>query len=130
MQRVEDIVDVELDCAGTYIRKRCEIIFVFHWQINKLRFLALQHSAHAAIHGLAARAMFLEAAVLLLSIFEISSSDTRVKRELGLLPLFLCFVEQNEVFRRRKYERGVQWYFSWVDVQARIQDFEMGGEFL
>ena len=62
---------VELDCAGTYPR---EIILVFHWQFNTLMFLALHHFAHAA------RAMFLEAAVLLIFISEISLSDTREKR--------------------------------------------------
>ena len=41
------------------------------------------------IHVLVARAVFLEAAVLLIS--DISSSDTR-ENELGLLPLYLCFV--------------------------------------
>ena len=37
----EEMADVELDCAGTYIRKRCEIILVFHWQFSTLIFLAL-----------------------------------------------------------------------------------------
>ena len=47
--------------------------------------LALQHSTYAAIHDLVAPAMFLEAVVLLLSLFisEISPSDTRGK--LGLV---------------------------------------------
>ena len=38
--------------------------------------------------------MFLEAAGLLVFISEISPTDTRKTNELGLLPLFLCFVEQ------------------------------------
>ena len=59
------IADVELDCTGTYPLEQCQIILVFHWQFNALMFLALQHSTYAAIHDLAARAMFLEAAVLL-----------------------------------------------------------------
>ena len=46
-------------------------------------FLALQRSTYAAIHDLVARAMFLEAVVLLLFISEISPSDTRGK--LGLV---------------------------------------------
>ena len=64
-------------------------------------FLALQHSTYAAIHDLVARAMVLETAVLLLSLFisEISPSDTR-----GKLSLVYCyFVEQNEDFRGKKY---------------------------
>ena len=54
------------------------MILVFYWQINALMFLALQHSTYAAILDLIARAMFLEAAVLLLSLFisEISPSNT------------------------------------------------------
>ena len=54
------------------------MILVFYWQINALMFLALQHSTYAAILDLVARAMFLEAAVLLLSLFisEISPSNT------------------------------------------------------
>ena len=48
------------------------------------------------------RAMFLEAAVLLTFISEISLSDTR-ENELNLLPLSMCFVEQNDDFRWRKY---------------------------
>ena len=43
---------------------------------------ALKHSTYAAIHDLVARAMFLEAAVLLLFISEISPSDTRGKLSL------------------------------------------------
>ena len=42
-------------------------------------FLALQHSTYAAIHDLVARAMFWEAAVLLLFVSEISPADTRRK---------------------------------------------------
>ena len=47
-------------------------------------FLALQRSTYAAIHDLVARAMFLEAVVLLLSLFisEISPSDTSGKLSL------------------------------------------------
>ena len=45
-------------------------------------FLALQRSTYAAISDLVARAMFLEAVVLLLFISEISPSDTRGKRGL------------------------------------------------
>ena len=41
-------------------------------------FLALYHSPHAAIHVLVARAVFLKAAVSLIS--KISLSDTRGKR--------------------------------------------------
>ena len=54
------------------------MILVFYWQINALMSLALQHSTYAAILDLVARAMFLEAAVLLLSLFisEISPSNT------------------------------------------------------
>ena len=60
------------------------MILVFYWQINALMFLALQHSTYAAILDLVARAMFLEAAVLLLSLFisEISPSNTRGKLRL------------------------------------------------
>ena len=66
-------------------------------------FLALHHSAHAAIsHVLVARAMFLEAAVLLIFISGISLPE-QGKNELNLLPLFMCFVEQNDDFRWRKY---------------------------
>ena len=50
--------------------------------MHALMFLALQHSTYAAIHDLVARAMFLEAAVLLLSISEISPSDTTGKLSL------------------------------------------------
>ena len=56
------------------------MILVFHWQFNNaLMFLALQHSAYAAIYDLVAQAMFLEAAVLLLFISEISPSDYKGK---------------------------------------------------
>ena len=51
-------------------------------------FLAFHHSAHTAIHVLVSRAVFLEAAASFV---------------LGLLPLFLCFVEQKEGFHLRKY---------------------------
>ena len=59
---------------------------------NRLMFLALHHSAHATIHVLVARAMFLEAVVLPVSLFisEISSSDTRGKRtwSTAIVPVF------------------------------------------
>ena len=63
------------------------MILVLYWQINALMFLALQHSTYAAIHDLVALAMFLETAVLLLSLFisGISPSDTR-----GKLSLVYC----------------------------------------
>ena len=61
------------------------MILVFYWQLNALMFLALQHSTYVAIHDLVARAMFLETAVLLLSISEISPSETR-----GKLSLVYC----------------------------------------
>ena len=53
-----------------------------------LMFLALHHSAHADIHVLVARAVFLEAAVSFIS--EISSSDTRGKRawSTAIVPVF------------------------------------------
>ena len=44
----------------------CEMILVFHWQFNTLMILALQHSTYTAIHDVVARAMFWEAAILLL----------------------------------------------------------------
>ena len=49
----------------------------------------------AAIRVLVIRAVFLEAEVLFIS--AISSSDTRAN-EVGMLLVFLCFVEQNEDF--------------------------------
>ena len=52
-----------------HIRLQCQIILFFHGQFNALMFLALRHSTYAAINDLVARAMFLEAAVLLLSLF-------------------------------------------------------------
>ena len=53
-------------------------------------FLALQRSTYAAIRDLVAPAMFLEAVVLLLSLFisEISPSDTRGKLGLVYQALF------------------------------------------
>ena len=53
-----------------------------------LMFLALHHSAHADIHVLVARAVFLEAAVSFIS--EISASDTRGKlaRSTAIVPVF------------------------------------------
>ena len=56
------------------------MILVFHWQFNTLMFLALQHSTYAAIHDLVARAMFLEAAVLLLFLSENLQWATKVLR--------------------------------------------------
>ena len=58
------------------------MILVFHWQFNTLMFLALQHSTYAAIHDLVARAMFLEAAVLLLFLSENLAWST------AMLPVF------------------------------------------
>ena len=55
---------------------------------------------NAAIRVLVIRAVFLEAEVLFIS--AISSSDTRAN-EVGMLPVFLCFDEQNEDFHQRKY---------------------------
>ena len=53
-------------------------------------FLALHHSTHAAIHVLLARVMFLEVAVLLVFISEISSFDTGGKRTwpTAIVPVF------------------------------------------
>jgi len=65
----------------------------------KLMFLALHHSAHIAIHVLVARAVFLEAAVSFISVI---LRPIQGENELGLLPLFLCFVEENMDFYRRK----------------------------
>ena len=119
---VEEIADVERNCTGTYpFAMVCEIVLVSHWQFNALMSLALQHSTYAAIYDLIARAMFLKAAVLLLFISEISPSDSR-----GKLSLVYChcsyfdFVEQDEDFREKKYQRTVQWYFSQVDVYPRL----------
>ena len=76
-------------------------------------FLALQHSTYAAIldliqydfrhnYNLVARAMFLEAAVLLLSLFisEISPSNTRGKLRLVYCHCSCSSVEQDQDFRR------------------------------
>ena len=65
-------------------------------------FLALHYSAHADIHVLVAREMFLKAAVSQ-ALFTKFLCPMQGENELGLLPLFLCFVEQNKDFRRRKY---------------------------
>ena len=62
-------------------------------------FPALHHSAHAATHVV--RAMLLESAVSLLFISEFLR-PIQEENGLRLLPLFLCFVEQNKDFRRRK----------------------------
>ena len=79
------------------------MILVFYWQINALMFLALQHSTYAAIHDLVARAMFLETAVLLLSLFisEISPSDTR-----GKLSLVYCHCSCILLNKMRIFEGG------------------------
>ena len=61
--------------------------------------LALQHSTYAAIYDLVARAMFLEAAVLLLSIFsEISPSDTRGKLSLVYCHCFCILLSKMRIF--------------------------------
>ena len=77
------------------------MILVFHWQFNTLMFLALQHSTYAAIHDFVARAMFLEAAVLLLFISEISPSDTT-----GKLSLVYCHCSYILLNKMRIFERG------------------------
>ena len=63
--------------------------------------LALQHSTYAAIHDLVARVMFLEAAVLLLFISEISPSDTRRK-----LSLVYCHCSCILLKKMRIFEGG------------------------
>ena len=93
------------------------MILVFYWQINALMFLVLQHSTYAAIHDLNARAMFLEAAVLLLSLFisELSPSDTR-----GKLHLVYCHCSSILLNKMRIFEGGntsgisVGWMFTSV----------------
>ena len=65
-----------------------------------LMFLALHHSAHVDIYVLVVRAVFLDAAVSLIPKF---LRPIQEGNELGLLLLFLCFVEQNEDFHRRNY---------------------------
>ena len=95
------------------------MILVFYWQINALMFLALQHSTYAAIHDLVARTMFLEAAVLLLSISEISPSDTK-----GNLSLVYCHCSCILLSKMRIFEGGntsvlcsdisVGWMFTFV----------------
>ena len=77
------------------------MILVFHWQFNTLMFLALQHSTYAAIHGLVARAMFWEAAVLLLFVSEISPSDTR-----GKLSLVYCHCSSILLNKMKIFEGG------------------------
>ena len=77
-------------------------------------FLALHHSACAAIHVLVARVVFLDAAVSFIS--KISSSDTR---GLGPLPWFLSFVEQNEDFTGEKLCSGIAVWS--VDVCLRLR---------
>ena len=66
-------------------------------------FLALQHSTYAAIHDLNARAMFLEAAVLLLSLFisEISPSDKRGKLSLVYCHCSCILLHKMRIFERR-----------------------------
>ena len=86
-----------------------EIILVFYG----LMFQALHHSAHAAIHVLVARAVFLEAALLIPTF--LFPGDTKLENELGLLPLFLCFVKQNEDFYQENYcAVSVGWMFASV----------------
>ena len=95
------------------------MILVFHWQFNALMFLALQHSTYAVIHDLVARAMFLEAAVLLLFISEISPSDTR-----GKLSLVYCHCSCILLNKVRIFEGGntsvlcngisIRWMFTSV----------------
>ena len=65
-----------------------------HLQFNTLMSLASQHSAHAAIH---VRAMFLEAAVLLVFL-EFLRQIQGENYELGLLPLFLCLLNKMRIF--------------------------------
>ena len=79
------------------------MILDFYWQINALMFLALQHSTYAAIYDLVTRAMFLEAAVLLLSLFisEISPSDTR-----GKLSFVYCHCSCILLNKMRIFEGG------------------------
>ena len=83
------------------------MILVFYWQINALMFLALQHSTYAAILDLVARAMFLEAAVLLLSLFisEISPSNTR-----GKLRLVYCHCSCSLWNKMRIFEEEILSY--------------------
>ena len=84
------------------------MILDFYWQINALMSLALQHSTnydstYATIHDLVARAMFLETAVLLLSLFisEISPSDTR-----GKLSFVYCHCSCILLNKMRIFEGG------------------------
>ena len=98
------------------------MILVFHWQLNALMFLALQHCTYAAIHDLVARAMFLEArgcGFLLLFISEISPSDTR-----GKLSMVYCHCSCILLNKMRIFEGGntsvlcsgisVRWMFTSV----------------
>ena len=62
---VEEIADVELDYARTYPLPIWNNPRLSLTVINRLTFLALQHSAHAAIHDLVSRTKLLEAPVLL-----------------------------------------------------------------
>ena len=64
-------------------------------------FLALQHSTYATIHDLVARTLFLEAAILLLFISEISPSDTR-----GELSLVYCHCSCILLDKMRIFEGG------------------------
>ena len=75
------------------------MILVFHWQFNALMFLALQHSTYAVIHDLAARAMSLEAAVLLLFVSEISPSCTRGKRSLVYCHCYCILLNNMRIFK-------------------------------
>ena len=103
-ENVAEIADIELDCTGTYplaMRNNSRLSLT----VKCINDFGLTNVLYAAIHDLVARAMFLEAVVLLLFISEISPSDYKGKTWLGLLSLFLYFdfVEQNEDFRGRKY---------------------------
>ena len=49
---VEEIADVRLDYAGMNPLAILKIILVFHCEFNTFMFLALHHSANAAIHVL------------------------------------------------------------------------------
>ena len=82
-------------------------------------FLALQHSTYAAIYDLVARAMFLEAAVLLLSISEISPSDTRGKLSLVYCHCSCILLRKMRIFKGRNTSVlcsgiSVAWMFTSV----------------
>ena len=85
------------------IRQQCEIILVqFTGSLMHFKMLlAFQHSTYAVIHDLVARAVFLEAAVLLLFISEISPSDTR-----GKLSLVYCHCSCVSLKKMKIFEGG------------------------